>query len=611
MNWLVSADLGYRLGWTLLHSVWQGVAVAIILGAGLALLRHRSPQARYAAGIAAMALLVLCLGATFWMVPPPQMAATHRSSGMSPAGEEGNLAAAKPGDSDADRSVPSAVTVELSRPRPAGADDRDMSRWTHLLPRWVAGVWAVGVLLLSLRQLGGWVAAQRLRTIGVRTVDAGLTEVFASLSSRLGLRQSVQVVESSRVETPLLIGWLRPVVLMPAAVLNGLSAQQLEAILAHELAHVRRHDCLVNLIQVAVETLLFYHPAVWWISRRVRLEREQCCDDVAVGVCGDRCGYVESLAALEEVRLTGSVAMATRGSGGSQLIARVQRLLGRSASASRHGTISAAMGALLAGVAITLALCVHRRSDAAGERPAAQPRAVEWEAGPASRASTPLPRAPVPKDPTIPSARPATMPTTRPAIEVTVETRFYSVDPQVLQDLGVDFKIDVPLLKPGAQAVKGAILDDFQCGFLCRALAEARSTSVLAAPRLTLWGDQTGAIKIGAEQDPVLNVLVAPDVSPDRKTVKLNLHVELTRKAEQKVNAANAGRRVQQLDIAPRIPDHQTFVVVLPDAPGDKEAGPPRQHTILLVTPKVLVAPQGETLPMDQSTRPPAAGLTP
>ena len=95
------------------------------------------------------------------------------------------------------------------------------------------------------------------------------------------------------VEVPTVIGWLRPVVLMPASALSGMGPQQLEAILAHELAHIRRHDYLVNLLQTVVETLLFYHPAVWWLSGRIRVERENCCDDLAVSLCGDPYAYAE------------------------------------------------------------------------------------------------------------------------------------------------------------------------------------------------------------------------------------------------------------------------------------------------------------------------------
>ena len=140
------------------------------------------------------------------------------------------------------------------------------------------------------------------------------------------------VLESARVTVPTLVGWLRPVVLVPAAALSGLTTYQLQAVLAHELAHIRRHDYLVNLLQSVVETLLFYHPAVWWVSSEVRAEREHCCDDLAVEVCGDRLVYVSALAELTSIERRAFALAATDGS----LVSRVRRILGRSTQTPRE-----------------------------------------------------------------------------------------------------------------------------------------------------------------------------------------------------------------------------------------------------------------------------------
>src|SRR5206468_7510728 len=111
------------------------------------------------------------------------------------------------------------------------------------------------------------------------------------------------LVKSGLVQVPIVIGCLRPVILLPAGTLSGLTPAQLEAILAHELAHVRRHDYLVNAAQCVLETLMFYHPVVWWISHCIREEREHCCDDLVVQVCGDRLAYAKALASLEGSRI--------------------------------------------------------------------------------------------------------------------------------------------------------------------------------------------------------------------------------------------------------------------------------------------------------------------
>jgi len=144
-------------------------------------------------------------------------------------------------------------------------------------------------------------------------------------SGQLGLRVPFRVVESAEVDSPTVIGWVQPVILLPIAVLAALSPAQVEAILAHELAHIRRHNYVVNLLQSVVETLLFYHPAVWWLSGRVRAEREHACDDIALAVCGDRVEYAAALAELEAQRGRdcAPALAATQGS----LAARVRRIL--------------------------------------------------------------------------------------------------------------------------------------------------------------------------------------------------------------------------------------------------------------------------------------------
>ena len=174
------------------------------------------------------------------------------------------------------------------------------------------------------------------------------------LASRLGLRRRFLIVDSARVSTPTVIGWLRPIVLLPIAALSGLTPRQVEAILAHELAHIRRHDFLVNLLQTLAETALFYHPAVWWISSRIRTEREHCCDDVAVSVCGDAREYAAALTELASWSIAHPpLAMAaTRG----PLLNRVRRLLRLEESGRRFGRTTLAVAVVLTTVAGVVAL---------------------------------------------------------------------------------------------------------------------------------------------------------------------------------------------------------------------------------------------------------------
>ncbi len=270
-----------RLGWTLVHFLWQGTAIALLYAvvSRLAMLR-RSPKLRYVLACAA-----LC-GMT--AAPPLTLAALAGETGMQ---------------------TTQAAWWTLSAATSA-----------RLLPGMVM-VWFAGVLVFSVRLVVGLRLTRRLRSTAHPAPDE-----WQQLLGRLcAPGRTVALLVSSLVDVPAVVGWLRPVILVPVEFLAGLPAGYITALLAHELAHVRRRDYLVNVLQSVAEAVLFYHPAVWWISNQIRSERELCCDDLAVAASGDVATYVRALAELESrqaVRLTPALA-ATGGS----LVNRIQRLL--------------------------------------------------------------------------------------------------------------------------------------------------------------------------------------------------------------------------------------------------------------------------------------------
>jgi beta-lactamase regulating signal transducer with metallopeptidase domain len=285
----------------LVHFLWQGTLLAI---AGWCAMRWLTTAAavRYVIGIATLTAMLVMPVATFVVVAGPR--------GMTP------MTGAPSAVSAID---PSSIALPAADP---GTLD---SLWPLLTLAWLAGV-----IALSLRLAGGWIVTRRLASRTLQDADAAIQQLAARVADRLGVRRVVRLATSSMVAAPMLVGWLKPVVLVPAAALSGLTAAQLEALLAHELAHVRRHDYLVNLLQSVVETLLFYHPAVWWMSGLVREEREHCCDDLAVSVC-DRVVYVDALTTLAAMKPHPRLALAaTDGS----LVRRVRRLLDRPADSS-------------------------------------------------------------------------------------------------------------------------------------------------------------------------------------------------------------------------------------------------------------------------------------
>ena len=323
------------IGWALLQFLWQGTAVGLLAALALLALRRSASDVRYVVSSIALAVML-----TLPLVTGVQRyQAIGRDTASAPAVEPSSAAraAAAPASSPATddsraaaETVPATASSSASRLRALGAES--------FLPTLML-VWIVGVSLLSLRLLTAWLWVQRLRTRGVTAANEACRRMAARLGRRLHITRTVTLLESSRVEVPTVIGFLKPVVLLPAAALAGLTAHQVEAVLAHELAHIRRHDYLVNLLQTLVETVLFYHPAVWWLSRRIRIERENCCDDLAVSLCGDPVAYAAALADLEALRSFGPIperhiAMAATG---GLLLHRVRRLLGAPSSHSGRG----------------------------------------------------------------------------------------------------------------------------------------------------------------------------------------------------------------------------------------------------------------------------------
>jgi beta-lactamase regulating signal transducer with metallopeptidase domain/predicted Zn-dependent protease len=279
----------------LLHFVWQGAAVAAVLWVVLATLR--SANARYLACCTAMAAMIVLPATTGLGYRTP----LHNGSGFA---------------------LPSVTVVPHGI---SAAPAVPAINWAAAAESWVLPLWAIGVAVFAVRM--GWGCGQvaRLRRSGTGASEEVL-ESAKRLAQRMGLERAVKVMVSDVTPGPSVVGWLRPLVLLPGCAISGLSAEQLEAVLAHELAHIRRYDALVNLVQMAVETVLFYHPAVWWVSRRMRHERELCCDDLAVRTCADAVCYARALTILERMRMQAPAAAS--GATDGSLRYRIERIVG-------------------------------------------------------------------------------------------------------------------------------------------------------------------------------------------------------------------------------------------------------------------------------------------
>ncbi|MCA9155927.1 MAG: M48 family metalloprotease, partial [Planctomycetales bacterium] len=371
------------LGWALVHFVWQAALIAGLLVVALIPLRRASARVRYLIECSVLFAMAVCPLATWgWIAATdraPEAAVVIPIDGPIPAEEStpanavefAPMASVGP-DFDAlpdpqqvvtnpepielihEPTAPPAAPISVSWP------ERFRRGLAPVLP-WMVGAWLLGVIVLSLRLAVGWRVVQRLKRMAVTPPDDAWQTRMQKLARRLGVTRTVRLVESTLVEVPTVIGWLRPVILLPLSLLTSLTPQQLDAVLAHELAHIRRHDYLVNLLQTAIETLLFYHPAVWWLSSLIRREREHCCDDLALRMCDSPVTYVTALAKMEEFRTSPRLAVAA--SGGS-LVSRIRRIaLGPEIDSRRSVWWSASLVALTAVAMLGLATYFTTHAD--------------------------------------------------------------------------------------------------------------------------------------------------------------------------------------------------------------------------------------------------------
>jgi protein involved in polysaccharide export with SLBB domain/beta-lactamase regulating signal transducer with metallopeptidase domain len=299
-----------RLTWTLIHFLWQGLLIAAVVALLLAVLRPRRRQVRYALLVAALALMAVSPLATFFLLEIPGGRSVHGAGMESPE----SIAEDQQDESSSLAMVPAEAETAQGPPGPMIAPD-DVSPSTEqstggllssrLVARlspycvllWLAGVFAIGVRLLA-----GVIGVHLL----VRSRQPPSQELMAyagGLANRLGMASLPGVFLSARVREAIVVGLWRPVVLLPLAWAVEMTPDVLEAVIAHELAHIRRWDLWVSLAQRLVEALLFYHPAVWWLSRRISLEREMCTDELAVAATGRRGTYAETLELLGRRRL--------------------------------------------------------------------------------------------------------------------------------------------------------------------------------------------------------------------------------------------------------------------------------------------------------------------
>jgi len=304
---LFSDNFIHAFGWTVLYSLWQATLIAILIGVLLIVGKNRTARTRYR--IATFGLFAVFVSAIVTFCFLYQSPTSIR--------ESTNLVVTFT------ETITGLETEQLSPITLTTFQDY----FDAHLPL-IVSLWLLGAALFFLRLIGGLVYIQRLRRSKHQQLEVQWIKMVATLSKKLALNKSVALAESALVQVPLVIGHLKPIILFPIGIVNQLNPKEVEAILAHELAHIYRNDYLVNIIQSVIETLFYYHPAVWWLSWIIQTEREHCCDDLAVQLSGSSLTYAKALLRVQELTpvRTPTFAMSFAGRK-NQLLNRIQRLL--------------------------------------------------------------------------------------------------------------------------------------------------------------------------------------------------------------------------------------------------------------------------------------------
>ena len=298
------------LGWTIFHSLWQGLIIGLILFMIFKFRPNISSQARYVMGVFALAAIFISSLFTYLIAYHP-VSSQAEIVNFSSAGIS-NLAGT------------SGTADKLSAWKPV------LSGWQQSLTMsfdFVSIIWFIGVALLTMRLTGGLMIIRGMRRQEVLPMPSAWEQRLKLIEDKTGLRRSVAYLQSQKVRVPTVIGILRPVVLIPSMIISGLPADQLETIIVHELAHIRRHDFLVNIMQSIMEALFFYHPVVWIISENIRQDREKCCDDYTVRVCGQVSLYAQALACLSELQINAAIPSVAITGNKKNIVHRVERLI--------------------------------------------------------------------------------------------------------------------------------------------------------------------------------------------------------------------------------------------------------------------------------------------
>jgi bla regulator protein blaR1 len=305
---IIPSNLSSALGWTLVHSVWQGVVILLVFSVLFQFYKQNSAM-KYWLGIGGLGSQVLASVITFSWIFEPNFTNNFTEKITT------NLSVLNG----------SSLSQIVQNREISWFENTQIFLNSHV--DLLVNIWFLGIIFLTLKLMGGFIYVQNLKSKRTYFLDDATEKIFKNLLKKSQISQHVYLFESALAKTPMTIGYFEVVILLPMGLATGLPVKELEAVLAHELAHIRRADYLVNILQTLVEIVFFFHPAIWYISTKIREERENCCDDLAMEMVGDKIHLAKALTNIELFRQRESLAMAFGGNK-QNLLSRVQRILG-------------------------------------------------------------------------------------------------------------------------------------------------------------------------------------------------------------------------------------------------------------------------------------------
>jgi beta-lactamase regulating signal transducer with metallopeptidase domain len=320
--------------WTLLHSLWQGLIFAIVAGIVLVLTKKASSSLRYNLLCCGMMLFLAASGYTFYRQLHTPATETPTTGNLSPVTGGWTTTATTP-----------AITTGTSHALRDSIDS--LAQYFNAHASLVVVIWFIIFLARFVQVLSGVVYAQRIRHYQTSAAPSEWQQRLTLLLHRLQITRPVSMLQSGLVKVPMVVGWLKPVILIPIGMLAHISPEQVESILLHELAHIRRQDYVFNLVQHVVDTLFFFNPALLWISSLIRTERENCCDDIAIRQTNSRRRLIEALVSFHEYRQSAQPYALSLTGKNNGVVRRVERIVYRKNHSLNAGERLLLMGGLM------------------------------------------------------------------------------------------------------------------------------------------------------------------------------------------------------------------------------------------------------------------------